>query len=172
MTQMEWPWQYSFPPFFTIQPNVETRKKQLEAWRFLVLEFYRVNKLYILDVREAERLPLFNNSSINRKLSSEGIITVLNTLEKTKNAEPVDKSRTRWFVYWHTLVEWADIIYNWAKDSGQINSVCTLFEIKNTTDTEFSGLNQDVLVKVLKVLETQKKAELIMFGENEGVKFF
>lgn len=38
--------------------------------------------------------------------------------------------------------------------------------------TEFSGLNQDVLLKVLKVLESRKKAETISFDDNEGVKFF
>ena len=36
---MEWPWQYSFPPFFTLQPHKDTRDKQIEAWRHLVLNY-------------------------------------------------------------------------------------------------------------------------------------
>lgn len=63
---MDWPWQYSFPPFFTIQvsihvliltytshnpwqwrswplqPHSATRAKQLEAWRHLVLNYCQV----------------------------------------------------------------------------------------------------------------------------------
>ena len=64
---MDWPWQYSFPPFFTIQvsihvliltytshnpwqwrswplqPHSATRAKQLEAWRHLVLNYCQVD---------------------------------------------------------------------------------------------------------------------------------
>ena len=63
---MDWPWQYSFPPFFTIQvsgpglviysllnkstddnnfltqPHSATKAKQLEAWRHLVLNYCQV----------------------------------------------------------------------------------------------------------------------------------
>ena len=28
-------WQLSFPPFYTLQKNEETRKKQLDAWSSL-----------------------------------------------------------------------------------------------------------------------------------------
>ena len=33
----EFPWQHSFPPFYTLQPHQETRRKQLDAWRSIVL---------------------------------------------------------------------------------------------------------------------------------------
>ena len=63
----EWPWQYSFPPFFTIQLNGDTRRKQLEAWCDLVLKYCKDSKTYILDVNEASSSRLFNNQKINRK---------------------------------------------------------------------------------------------------------
>lgn len=172
MVSIDWPWQYSFPPFFTIQPNAETRNRQLQAWRSLVLEYHRLSKQSVLDVREAERSPLFNNTAINRRLPSDGIVAVLETLAKTGNAEPLDKTKTRWHVYWHTLPEWADIIYSWVQESGLNNSVCTLFEIINMPDKEFTGLSQDVLIKALRILENRKKAELILSDEDAGVKFF
>ena len=37
---------------------------------------------------------------------------------------------------------------------------------------EFFGLDQSLLLKALKTLEALKRAELILFGGNEGVKFF
>lgn len=65
----EWPWQYAFPPFFTLQPNSDTRSKQLEAWCELVLAYYRANRTYIMDVTEvSQSSPLFCNSKINRIL--------------------------------------------------------------------------------------------------------
>lgn len=64
---MQWPWQYSFPPFFTIQPNSDTRQKQLEAWCELVLDYYKSQKSYILDINEAYDKPLFFNQEIKRE---------------------------------------------------------------------------------------------------------
>ena len=37
MASSEFPWQHSFPPFYTLQPHQETKRKQLEAWRSIVL---------------------------------------------------------------------------------------------------------------------------------------
>lgn len=38
--------------------------------------------------------------------------------------------------------------------------------------TEFTGLPNEVLTKILRQLETQGKAEIIFLEENNGVKFF
>ena len=65
----QWPWQYNFPPFFTIQPNSDTRQKQVEAWCDLVLNYHKATKSYVLDVNEATGLPLFYNDKINRKFA-------------------------------------------------------------------------------------------------------
>lgn len=175
VSDIEWPWQYSFPPFFTIQPHAETKARQLQAWRTLVLNYYKANKLSLLDIREAHQSSLFNNSTIDRKLPQEGILLVLDDLQKTGNAEPLDKSRNRWLIYWHTLEEWAALIYNWAQASGSLNNVCTFFELvagDDTSDQDFYGLDQEVLLRALQVLESQKKAEIITFDDNQGVKFF
>jgi ESCRT-II complex subunit VPS25 len=37
---------------------------------------------------------------------------------------------------------------------------------------EFAGMSQEMLVKALKTLESRKKAEIMIFDGNEGVKFF
>ncbi|XP_015180277.1 PREDICTED: vacuolar protein-sorting-associated protein 25 [Polistes dominula] len=175
MAEIEWPWQYSFPPFFTLQPHADTKAKQLEAWKSLVLEYYRITKQAIIDVREVHSSPLFNNSAINRKLPSEVVLIILEELSKTGNAMPLDKTKQRWLVYWHTLEEWGDIIYNYAQETGQIGSVCTLYELtqgEETVDQEFHKLDTEVLIRSLRTLEYAKKAELIMFDDNQGVKFF
>ncbi|KAK7869976.1 hypothetical protein R5R35_013744 [Gryllus longicercus] len=175
MAQIEWPWQYGFPPFFTIQPNAETCARQIAAWRALILEYHAVQKQGVLDVREAQRSPLFNNSAINRTLPQEGIVKILEDLARTGNAEPQDKTKTRWFIYWHTLDEWGEIIYAWAQNNGFMNTVCTLYELTagdNTSEEEFYGLDSEILIKALRTLEQKKKAELIFFDDNQGVKFF
>lgn len=122
------------------------------------------------------------------------LLLILEELSKSGNASPLDKTRQRWLVYWHTLEEWGEIIYNWAQENGFIGSVCTLFELTQGEDTvnqgmhffqgytiiqltvclfsEFHGLDTEVLIRALKTLEANKKAELILFDDNQGVKFF
>ncbi|XP_050433244.1 vacuolar protein-sorting-associated protein 25 [Adelges cooleyi] len=173
MSEIQWPWQYNFPPFFTIQPNAETRKKQLDAWRTLLLDYCRTQKINTIDVREGDRLAVFNNATISRKLSPEAITTVLESLQKTGNAEPLDKSKTRWHVFWHTLDEWASIVYKWAQDNAMLNSVCTFYEIAtNDSCGEVNGIEDSVLIKVLKILERQQRAEILTLDGGSGVKFF
>ena len=169
----EFPWQHSFPPFYTLQPNLETRKKQLDAWRSIVLDYCQRKGLTSLDLREAAQSELFNNSSIQRRLSDEALREVFNELEAKGNVEWTDKARTRCNVYWRSPDEWGSLIYAHIKSKGQTNAICTLYELTEGTDAvgqPFYGLDESVLIKSLKTLEAQKKAEV--FGNNEGVKFF
>lgn len=173
--QFEWPWQYSFPPFFTLQPHAETRANQIAAWRSLVLDYLRFNKQFIIDIREAQHQTLFSNTAINRKLDTECLLAILSDLQRTQNAIPLDKQRNRWEIYWHTLEEWAAIIYNYINSKGATNSVLTLFELTQgdeVQEEEFCGLDADVLIKVLRVLEAEGKCELMLFDDQQGVKFF
>lgn len=51
---------------FRIQPNLDTRQKQLEAWCDFVLAYHRHLRLYTLDLGEAQNSALFSNSKLNR----------------------------------------------------------------------------------------------------------
>uniref|UniRef100_A0A672NSX3 Vacuolar protein-sorting-associated protein 25 n=1 Tax=Sinocyclocheilus grahami TaxID=75366 RepID=A0A672NSX3_SINGR len=136
----EWPWQYNFPPFFTLQPNVDTRQKQLAAWCSLVLSFCRHRKLYTLDVLEAQESPVFNNKKIERKLSVEAIQVVFEELRKKGNLEWLDKSKSRCLIMWRRPEEWGKLIYQWVSKNGMVNSVFTLYELSNGDDTEKEGI--------------------------------
>lgn len=51
-----------------LQPNVDTRQKQLAAWCSLVLSFCRLHKQSSMTVMEAQESPLFNNVKLQRIL--------------------------------------------------------------------------------------------------------
>lgn len=125
--------------FFRIQVHSETKAKQLEAWQQLIIDYLKANKLSTLDIREAQNSPLFNNTEIKRKLSQESILTVLEYMAKDGKAAPVDKTRNIWEIYWHSLDEWGNIIYDWASSNGMNNSVCTLFELREGENTVGEG---------------------------------
>ena len=170
---VEFPWQHNFPPFYTLQPNLETRKKQLEAWRTLVLDYCQKRGLTSLDLKEAANSELFHNATIKRRLADDAIKAVFQEIEDKGNLEWTDKAHTRCNIYWRSADEWGSLIYNFIKQKGQTNAVCTLYELTEGPDAvgqPFHGLDEAVLIKSLKTLELQKKAEI--FANNEGVKFF
>jgi len=53
--------------------------------------------------------------------------------------------------------------------------MCTLFELTDGDETEnesFHGLEKDILIKAIRTLEKNGRAELLITNELEGVKFF
>lgn len=120
-------------------------------------------------------MPIFANPTISRELNPQFVRTILVDLQRTGNAAPLDKNKSRWEVYWHTLEEWASIVYDYVSGRGFTGSVLTLYELSQGEDTEseeFHGLEHGVLIKVLKTLEGQGRCELIVGDGEEGVKFF
>lgn len=168
---MEWPWQYSFPPFFTLQPHRDTRTKQLEAWRHLVLNYCLVNSVTSLDLSSASDLPLFNNTTISRRLSVESIQEVLEDLATRGNFEWSDKSKRRGLVFWRSPQQLGQEIHQWVSQTGQLGTVMTTLEILEEGDNNsWRGVSQEVLVKALRALECDNKCEI--FDGDDGVKFF
>ncbi|XP_067931782.1 vacuolar protein-sorting-associated protein 25-like [Watersipora subatra] len=171
-----WPWQHDFPPFYTIQPNAETRRKQQEAWCSLILSYCKHKKTHQLDIAEISSSLLFHNKSIERRLAKEHIIELLDKLAKEGHVEWQDVSKTGCLVMWRTPAEWGKLIYDWVKGFGMLNTVCTLYELTNGDDSEgqeFHGIEHWLLIRALKTLQATGKAELISLGQgNDGVKFF
>lgn len=180
MEVFEWPWQYKFPPFYTLQPNKDTREKQVEAWCGLILAYSRYHRIFFLDLPAAlsKSLPLFYNEEIQRRLSSDAMNAIFEALHSKGQIQWLDpKSKTSCLIFWKTPAEWGNLLYNWAVSTGNTNSVCTLFELKEGDDSqgqEFSGIDDRVLVKALQCLEKERKAEIMTDdnGDLQGVKFF
>ncbi|VDO28565.1 unnamed protein product [Haemonchus placei] len=158
---------------FSLQPTLATREKQLETWASLVIDYAQHNKIFTLDVAEVANSELFYNQKLNRRLSPEGIRAVFDYLEQKKHVEWIDIVKTRCHIYWRRPDEWAALIYAWAVSNGLLNTPCTLYEIAHGDDTvqeSFYGLEKDVLVKALRSLELQRRAQLMNIGtESEGL---
>lgn len=140
-----------------------------------MLDYCKTSKRCTIDTREPSSLPIFSNPAINRELNPQFVRAILTDLQRTGNATPVDKSKNRWEVFWHTLEEWASIIYDYVSAKGFTGSVLTLYELTQGEDAEgeeFHRLEHGVLVKALRTLEGQGKCELIIGDGEEGVKFF
>lgn len=174
MSEFNFPWEYQFPPFFTIQPNQETRKAQLSAWRSLVVNYTCHHKLYNMEVADAANHPLFCNKQINRSLTQEGLAIVLEDLEKHGHLEWADKNKSKFLIHWKSIGQWANLLYDYASQNGLTNTVCTFYELTQSDQavgTELYGLDEAVLKKAVQDLEKRGKAILISIDGSEGVKF-
>lgn len=165
---------YSFPPFFTIQPVLATREKQLALWRDLIVRYHTQYKLKTLVVHEC---PLWRNDSIGRKLDTRGIMDVMDDVVAKGHGEWLDDAHTQCRILWRKPEELATDIYQWAASNGQIGSVCTLYELHSGEDVNgmsFQGLDEELLRRALTILEEEGKCTVFK-GETsseDGIKFF
>jgi ESCRT-II complex subunit VPS25 len=165
---------YDFPPFFTLQLNPSTRNRQLETWAGIIRDKY--SGFYITKGNTDE---LFDNERIKRRLDPNFISTLCDHLRVKGLGEWV--SDERFLVYKYSMSEWSDMIHNWAKKSGKINSIESVFGIVHGDDSRgelFHAVPDGIVMKALSSLEQRSKCELIFRTNtpedmmNCGVKFF
>lgn len=63
--------------FGRLQPNDETREKQLSTWSELILSYTKSKKIERFVVSELLTTELFHNRAINRSLNQEAALAVL-----------------------------------------------------------------------------------------------
>ncbi|CAM9533108.1 unnamed protein product [Chrysoparadoxa australica] len=166
---------YSFPPFFTLQPVLSTREKQLKLWCDLVLTWHKKHSTAAFQWQQWE---LWANKTIGRKLSVEGAEAVCEALIASGHAEWEDAAHTRLTLFWESPATIASSLYAFAKERSMIGGVFTVFELVQGDDsigTKFHGMDEAVLVKGIQVLEREQKAEMFSSGQQgsalDGIKF-
>ncbi|WWC59654.1 uncharacterized protein I303_102214 [Kwoniella dejecticola CBS 10117] len=173
----EYPAIWSFPPFFTLQPNPSTLAHQLELWRALVLRWAKYERVFEVSVDGNELGEVFENKRIKRKLLTPSLRRLLTEMSKNGEAAPdPPKQDNRYSIYWKKPDEWADLIYTWIMDNGLNSSIMTFYEITDgdlSHTTEFYELPTPILRKALESLVKRGKAQLLEGkGEiGEGVRF-
>uniref|UniRef100_A0ACD6ACN2 Uncharacterized protein n=2 Tax=Avena sativa TaxID=4498 RepID=A0ACD6ACN2_AVESA len=163
---------FNYPPYFTLQPVRETREKQVQLWKDLILDYCRSQKMYIISL--GEDFPLFSNPKIERTLSYEAKEVFLAALVSEGRAEWIDKSHKKCLILWLRIQDWANYILDFVKENGL--EVTTVEDIRSgieTHGTELAGIDRSVLMRALKLLEQKGKAAIFKgtSADDEGVKF-
>ena len=176
-TQFQLPEYHSWPFFYTIQKNVDTRERQLKMWSDLILGYCQSQGSYSIGVQELYASALCNNTSINRKLSIESVMQVCEWMHANKFGEWASESKDRIFVYWKSIQEVAAAIHKWADTTGRINSVEVILDL---TDDEmnknemFYKMPVEIVLRACISLQEVGKAQ-VFYSDNtdtHGVKFF
>ena len=181
-TTFSFPPHTHFPPFYTLQPNLSTRARQLELWSTLITDYAAHHRLFRLSL-SSPPADLFDNSSLRRRLKAADVRAVLDYM-----ADPANGTRVEWtppairgvpsdavYVWWRSAGEWAERVYGWVEETGQKGAVLTVYELREgegVRDREWREMDEGMLRKVLGALVKRGKAQ--MFGSEgaDGVKFF
>jgi ESCRT-II complex subunit VPS25 len=78
------PTTYSFPPFFTPQPNSSTRHSQLQKWSSLIQAWCRHHRIYRLSLIDAIDSPLFHNSVLRKRVSLSEARAIVDWMVKSE----------------------------------------------------------------------------------------
>ncbi|KAK8824743.1 hypothetical protein WA577_001767 [Blastocystis sp. JDR] len=116
---------YDFPPFFTLQPNPDTREKQIQTWIKYIMEYCKSNGLSEVNVNS---FPLFENRSIERSLDPEMRIRLMNELCEQGYGHKENDST--YSIIEKSVKDWAYTIYNWMIENGYRMEVMDLEEIR------------------------------------------
>jgi ESCRT-II complex subunit VPS25 len=152
-----------------------TQEKQLALWRDLIVRYHHQQKLQTLVVHEC---PLWQNTQIARSLAPEDIQIVLHNLVQHGRGEWLDENNNNACrILWRTPDELATDIYEWAKASGNIGNVCTLYELHSGEDVHgmsFQGVDEELLRRGLTILEEGGKCAIFQgdTSSEDGIKFF
>ena len=148
----------------------------MSLWRELILNYYTHNKLKTLIVHEC---PLWSNPNIERKLTNDDIMIIMNDFVKSGNGEWENiTTKTRCRILWRQPKQLASDIYEWAKSNGHVNGgICTLYELHSGEDlhgVSFDGIDEDLLKRALTILQEQNKCTIFQgdTSSEDGIKFF
>lgn len=176
--QFMYPDVYHFPPFFTIQPVLATREKQLVLWRELIVQYTTVHKIKTLSIYDQD-CPLWNNPKIQRQLSLDAIQVICDYLVEQGFGEWYDGLEQKTLrIFWRPPEQWADDIYAWADANGYLrnNTIVTVYELHSGEEVHgmsFQGLDEDLLRRALAILEQRGQCAVFQgdTSEEDGIKF-
>ena len=160
----------SWPPFSTLQPNLDTQAQQLALWSQVLLDYAKIRRIFIATDESFDQIT--RNNELNRSLSQEFRDALYLYMKKQKLVTADGHSM---LVYWQKPETWAENIYKWAVNTGRIGTVETVEGLVSGDETngeEFYGMPANFAISVLKTLEKNRKAELFKVGEGFAIKFF
>ncbi|KAH9851857.1 ESCRT-II complex vps25 subunit [Lenzites betulinus] len=169
---------HAAPPFFTQQPNPTTQATVAQQWTRLILAYARHRNLFTLrpedaDVPGGEWDEILRNPRINRRLLSSHLAAILADMVAKGHAvyEPPRQTASV-LLYWRSADEWAQVLYDWANTTGQMNTILTFYEIvEPPVPSPFSGVPLPIVRRAVGVLARSSRAQIIAVSDGEGVRF-
>jgi hypothetical protein len=146
-------------PFYYITPNEklsERRKLWQKEWADFFLQWANAKDKYIVEILLLQQEYPFKNPVINKQLKKDQLELIGDYLVEQGIGEWRNKKKTHLRVYWESLEETAETIFQWAFERG--NRYLGIFDVLDSGQP-FSELTQEEIYKCLIILVRVKKAE-------------
>lgn len=181
----DFPQLHDYPAFYLKQRNLTILSYQLEGWTLLILDYckhFRVTLLTTAGVAKYSQLEtnldllprIFENKTIDRVVSQQFRLEIIRHMIQKKLAVAIGPDQGV-YVYWRSLDEWGDLLYDHALQTGQLDTVMTLYELTsedlNLPDA-ISQLDQGFLLTIITELKRKNRVQVLKEGNSiAGVKF-
>ena len=146
-------------------PNQKTNTKDYESWKNewlkVLFDYARYAILHILYLRKMQTVKPFANFEDRATALRE----IAQALVDKKQAEWLSKSKEKLRVYWKSLDNWAEDIYDWAMEISPLEPIL-IFEIRESNQ-EFSNLPREDIEKIFKMLENDRKGKIIELEDGQ-----
>lgn len=140
---IDYPWMYIKPK------NQDLHRSWLQSWGDLLLKWASFHVKHVISIHDLLSTPPYS------KLSAEYLREIMNYLVEKGFAKWLDENRLR--VYWKSLEELADHLYNWALDTGTI--YFTPYDLLQESPEIIKKLPTEDILKIINILIGSKKAK-------------
>lgn len=152
-----------------------TEKQRKEDWVAWILAYTQAKRMSELLLDKELAGPLFCNAAIGRALNLEDAVDVLEYMVARGNGEWRGEGKKALLVLYRSYAEWAAMIQGWVASTGQTGNVFTVYELLEGDETarqEFHGIDQALMLNVLRYMEQQGTAKLFTGADPSkmGVK--
>lgn len=146
-------------PWMYIQPKHEGQLTSwVDAWSNLILDYCRLLVKHVLSIPELQTVEPFHNSTASKKLSQDQLITIFNSMESKGLSKWLDDNKIRVHIYYRTLEEWAEQMFDHLMNTGKAAEILTFFELEQMGQ-EWSSLPRESLIEVIEILISKNKAK-------------
>ncbi|MBY9019040.1 MAG: hypothetical protein KGD66_09450 [Candidatus Lokiarchaeota archaeon] len=146
-------------------PNKKTNTKDYESWKTewlkVLFDYARYAILHILYIRKMHTVKPFANFEDR----DTAIRELAESLVDKKQAEWLSKNKEKLRVYWKSLDNWAEDIYEWAIEISPLEPIL-IFEIRESNQ-EFSNLPREDIEKIFKMLEKDRRGKIIELEDGQ-----
>ena len=140
---VEYPWMYIKPK------NPDLYRSWLQSWGDLLLKWASFHVKHVVSIHDLLSTPPYS------KLSVEYLKEIMNYLVRTGFAKWLDENRLR--VYWKSLEELADYLYNWSLNTGTI--YFTPYDLLQEGPEIIKNLPTEDILQIINILISSKKAK-------------
>ncbi len=140
----------------------------IKEWADFLLKWAEVTNHHIVRLLDLQEEFPFNNPIIKKKLSLDDLQLIGEYLVENGYAVWLSSRKDRLRVYWKTLEEFSDDIYEWAYSWG--HEVVTLLDLVQANEP-WSNLPRIDLKKIMELLVKTKRAEWASKKDKTVIKF-